>query len=242
MIQNSREHFNKVGEEGLRGRSGVSAYRDYAEYILQVTAPPEGARALDLGCGDGRVVRAIADLRPDLHLVGWDLADEKIAQARGESAKHKNIEFEVVDLKGTLPGEAKFDIAYSFSVIQYFTVAEYVRLNTELVSKRMDSKGRIHHLSIPDLSKRYVLFHADWLDRGSPTNMSTYVHLIKMLIVDIKRRVVGDRRYGDSLFHDPEELKAQKIPGMSSATSRPSDSWYRFDVCLRKQSIASRKC
>lgn len=127
MIPTSAEHFNQVDEDGLRGLQGEAAYLSYADYILRVTSPPPESTLLDLGCGDGRVLRKIADLRPDLRLIGWDFADQKIAQAREEGCGKKNLSYEMVDLKDVIPDGALADVAYSFSVIQYFRVSSPVQ-------------------------------------------------------------------------------------------------------------------
>ena len=59
-----------------------------------------GIRALDAGCGSGRVLNRMAELFPSSRFVGMDLSEEAIAAARNEAASKglDNVEFLAVDL------------------------------------------------------------------------------------------------------------------------------------------------
>jgi trans-aconitate methyltransferase len=228
---NSKQWFDSVGEEGLRGLQGQAGCIHYANYILEAIKPRYAARVVDLGCGDGGVCTAIAQMRPDLEIHGWDFSDELIGRARMNAVDIPNLEFECVELKSALPDSAPVDYFFSFSVIQYFSVQDFTTLNVEL-KKRLAEGGLISHLSIPDLVKRPLLFHADWLDHSNHSSLSAACNIIKMIAVDTKRRITGDRRYGNSLFHDAAELARSAPRELTAKISRPSDSWYRFDLHL----------
>ncbi len=232
----ARTHFEAVGEEGLRGITGEIGALGYADYILRTLYPPAGAKVVDLGCGDGHVLNAIAQNRPDLKCRGVDFAASKLEQARTESAHLSNVNYLWADLKDDLPDMEAADLVYSFSVIQYFTPDEFVALNQRIRKcGLLASPGaKIFHLSIPDLLKRPFLFHVAWLDQGSPTVWKSYIHMLQMSLMDLKRRITDDRRYGGSYFHDPNELECLTTPEFNVKINRPSDSWYRFDICLIK--------
>jgi Rv2258c-like winged HTH domain/Methyltransferase domain len=59
-----------------------------------------GIRALDVGCGRGRVLIRLAELFPKSRLVGMDLSEEAIRDARSDASARAltNIEFVVTDL------------------------------------------------------------------------------------------------------------------------------------------------
>ena len=232
FLPNSQEWFDAVGEQGLRGLQGQAGCIHYADYILQAISPGRDARLVDLGCGDGGVAQAMAIMRPDVQIEGWDFSGQQIEKARAACAGLQNIKFRQVDLKSPIPSGEPVGHFFSFSVIQYFSVEEFAALNTNLRA-RLAPGGAISHLSIPDLGKRALLFQADWLDRGNATPFKAAVQFLKMLAVDAKRRIVGSRRYGSSLFHCPEELARCAPDGMSAKITRPSDSWYRFDIHFR---------
>lgn len=232
LLPNSKEWFDAAGEDGLRGLQGQAGCIHYADYILQAIRPGREVRLVDLGCGDGGVAQAIAIMRPDLQIEGWDFSGQQIEKARAACAGLRNIKFRQIDLKSPIPSGEPAGHFFSFSVIQYFSVEEFTALNTSL-RRHLVSGGTISHLSIPDLGKRALLFQADWLDRGSATPLQAAVQFLKMLAVDAKRRIVGNRCYGSSLFHCPHELALCAPEGMLAKISRPSDSWYRFDIHFR---------
>jgi len=59
-----------------------------------------GLRALDVGCGSGRILNRLAELYPRSRFVGMDLSKEAIRSARDEAATKaiENVEFVVADL------------------------------------------------------------------------------------------------------------------------------------------------
>jgi 2-polyprenyl-3-methyl-5-hydroxy-6-metoxy-1,4-benzoquinol methylase len=59
-----------------------------------------GIRALDVGCGQGRIMNRLAELYPHSRFIGMDLSDEAIESARREASRKglRNIEFVAVDL------------------------------------------------------------------------------------------------------------------------------------------------
>jgi SAM-dependent methyltransferase len=231
LLPNSRDWFDAVDEAGLRGLRGQAGCIHYADYILQAIRPGPGTRVVDLGCGDGGVAQAMAIMRPDVQIEGWDFSGQQIEKARAACAGLQNIKFRQIDLKSPIPSGEPAGHFFSFSVIQYFSVGEFAALNTSLRG-HLAPGGTISHLSIPDLGKRALLFQADWLDRGSTSPLKASVQFLKMLAVDAKRRMAGDRRYGNSLFHDPAELARSAPQTMATKITRPSDSWYRFDIHL----------
>lgn len=232
LLPNSRAWFDATGEDGLRGLKGQAGCIHYADYILGAIRPKFEARLIDLGCGDGCIAQAMAMMRPDLQIEGWDFSSQQIEKAVAASTGHRNLNFRRIDLKSPIPAGEPAEHFFSFSVIQYFSVTEFATLNKSL-RERLTSGGTISHLSIPDLGKRALLFQADWLDKGNSSPLMAALHLLKMLAVDAKRRFVGNRCYGSSLFQCPEELAQCAPEGMSADISRPSDSWYRFDIHFR---------
>jgi 2-polyprenyl-3-methyl-5-hydroxy-6-metoxy-1,4-benzoquinol methylase len=60
----------------------------------------QGIRALDAGCGSGRVLNRLAEMFPKSRFVGMDLSEEAIRVAQKEAAAKRlgNVEFKAVDL------------------------------------------------------------------------------------------------------------------------------------------------
>jgi 2-polyprenyl-3-methyl-5-hydroxy-6-metoxy-1,4-benzoquinol methylase len=80
-----------------------------------------GIRALDVGCGSGRIMNRLAELYPNSHFTGIDLSREAIGKARTEAFQKalRNVEFEVRDLTGfdasAKPGE--YDLITTFDAV-----------------------------------------------------------------------------------------------------------------------------
>lgn len=75
-------------------------------------------RVIEVGCGIGRLTRALADRAR--HVVGVDVSKEMIDRAREALADVANVELVVgsgLDLRGV--ADASMDVAYSFIVFQH---------------------------------------------------------------------------------------------------------------------------
>ncbi|MDQ8203001.1 class I SAM-dependent methyltransferase [Pelagicoccus sp. SDUM812003] len=81
----------------------------------------QGAEVLDIGCGQGFAVRALAQLYPNSNFTGYDLSQEAIdfATAEAKAYQLKNASFEVRDLTSfNEDAESdRFDIVTAFDAI-----------------------------------------------------------------------------------------------------------------------------
>ena len=74
-------------------------------------------RALDVGCGDGKITAQIADRLPQGAVLGVDPSRDMIAfaSARFGAPVHSNLRFEVGDAR-RLPYRREFDLVVSFKI------------------------------------------------------------------------------------------------------------------------------
>ena len=81
-----------------------------AAFLLQYLEPNHGI--LDIGCGPGSITRGFTDYVPRGHVVGLDLSEQVLEQARG-SGERGNLDFEVGNiLEGLRFKDQTFDVVY----------------------------------------------------------------------------------------------------------------------------------
>jgi 2-polyprenyl-3-methyl-5-hydroxy-6-metoxy-1,4-benzoquinol methylase len=84
------------------GQSVLSSLESHVLPLVGELLPrlERGLRALDVGCGSGRIVNRLAELFPRSRFAGMDLSEEAIRTARAESAAKRltNVEFTAADL------------------------------------------------------------------------------------------------------------------------------------------------
>jgi len=114
-----RPEFTKVMDDTWR--------RIYDEHLLKgfLGAAPElperlaaGARVADVGCGTGHAINLMARAYPRSSFVGYDLAEDAIAQAMEEARLMQlpNAAFHVLDV-AKLPASPKFELITAFDAI-----------------------------------------------------------------------------------------------------------------------------
>jgi 2-polyprenyl-3-methyl-5-hydroxy-6-metoxy-1,4-benzoquinol methylase len=106
--------------------SGQSVMSSLESHILPL-APgltdrlTQGIRALDAGCGRGRILLRLAELYPRSRFVGMDLSEDAIGCARDEASQAglENVELRAVDLStfDTTAEPEAFDLVTTFDAI-----------------------------------------------------------------------------------------------------------------------------
>lgn len=88
-----RAEFNQWAREGHGEAMERHHFRIAQKTIQRMHLGPQ-ERVLELGCGDGWACRLLSRLLdPQARLVGMDISDEMIRQARNKSADFENVSF-----------------------------------------------------------------------------------------------------------------------------------------------------
>ncbi len=78
----------------------------------------KGIRVADIGCGSGHCANIMAQEYPDSTFVGYDIAEDAIANGNAEAKQMglSNVNFEVLDVT-KIPSEPKLDLITAFDAI-----------------------------------------------------------------------------------------------------------------------------
>ncbi len=86
---------------------------------------PDGARVVDMGCGDGQLTYIMAVLNPDLKFIGVDKSKKVVKEAIKKYELH-NLEFKIGDVSGEMFDPHSLDaIINSYSLHEVFSEARY---------------------------------------------------------------------------------------------------------------------
>jgi SAM-dependent methyltransferase len=116
-VLESKSEFNR-----LEHQSGLSAY-DYQRELALAELPPllEGMRLLDAGCGSGVLARHLAREHTGCAVVGCDVSETRVHQAREAARDLPNLHFEVQDLARLDYPEGHFDVIVCRYVLQHLS-------------------------------------------------------------------------------------------------------------------------
>jgi SAM-dependent methyltransferase len=116
----TRFQFDRLAPQWDAIRAGETAYAPYEAALERVEPPPK--RALDLGTGTGGAAFAIARRFPDAEVVGADLAERMIEQARANLTDDLSgrVRFEVADASRLPYGDGSFDLVGLSNMIPFF--------------------------------------------------------------------------------------------------------------------------
>lgn len=112
-----------------------------------------GIDVLDVGCGSGLALCAMAERFPASRFVGYDFSDEGIRYGREQAAARglRNVRFEVVDVAGGLADERRFQLITAFDAIHDQAHPRRVLANIARALRRdgvflmQDIAGHSHH-------------------------------------------------------------------------------------------------
>ena len=125
FIADGREHWTEE-EFYASGRQTVAADILTDMGNISQGKDPKTMRVLELGCGAGRVTRALAEVFGEVHAV--DASGEMVRQARAALRGHPNVfVYQVDGITLDLPGPLRFDFAYSCCVFHHVSSYEVIR-------------------------------------------------------------------------------------------------------------------
>lgn len=108
QIANQKQYLERMGRP-LQEKLKISRYI------------PNGAKnVLDVGCANGTVTLALADLYPEINFVGIDLNEDFIKIASEKTEARKNIRFEKCFLRERLANPERFDVVLFCSILHEF--------------------------------------------------------------------------------------------------------------------------
>ena len=94
-----------------------------ARYMAQIVLP-QGARALEIGCGNGATTRLIMDYVSPAQLVGTDPSSVFIDMARATFAGEPRVSFALGDAVATGQADASFDLVIAHTVYSHLADPE----------------------------------------------------------------------------------------------------------------------
>ena len=113
-------------------RADEFPHRIEGDAALLEQVPPSADRVLDLGTGDGRVLRLLAAREPGLRGVGIDASEPMLSAARERCAEIEGLEFVQHDLAEPLPSLGHFDAVVSSLAIHHLEHERKRDLYTEV--------------------------------------------------------------------------------------------------------------
>jgi len=147
-----KEWFDDYLEDKLRGLSGENTVGYLAHYLkrfMDSGVNMDGAKVLEIGCGDGKVTQHLANIFPNTYFLAIDFSENNIRIAEKDYVA-ENIQYEVANVATDKWSPlSQYDLIFSFSVVQYFDPFSYRKLQEKLF-RNLAVGGVIIHMSIPD--------------------------------------------------------------------------------------------
>ncbi len=132
-----------------------------AKYISKSTKS-----VLDVGCADGTVTLALADMFPYINFLGIDLDQDFIDIANQKVEERKNVRFECVYLREKLADEERYDVVLFCSVLhEFFSYGEGISSVVKALSDARELLNTGGEIVIRDMLLYSYAEKSDlWLD------------------------------------------------------------------------------
>jgi trans-aconitate methyltransferase len=224
-IDEIKKHFENSNPALQRGNLSEYDALLYALYIAKKIGVKQG-RALDVGCGDGLIMKELGRILPNLKIDGLELAETLSSIA---SIHNPNSNIYNKNAMSDLNTNNKYDVIYTFSAAQYFSPTHFIELNLNL-SKYLTNNhnSKIVHMSIPNWDLINANYYVEYLKKNS---------FWKFPFSIIRNSLNFNRKYGldGSNYHAPKQIVKGLSQYFNVVIDLNSDSYYRFDVALHKK-------
>lgn len=157
------------------GRTAEAAWLGYKARSFELLTLAEGDQVLDVGCGTGEDVRALAGLVPGVSVIGIDWSEDKIRDARAQTlGLPRPVDFRV-GAAYALPFEDRtFDACRADRVYHHLTdppkalaeMARVTRAGGRVAVSDTDYDTLVVEAADADLTRRILAHHADRMESG----------------------------------------------------------------------------
>ena len=113
MSRSAKEWSNAQNALAYLNVADTLPHRSEGESVLLDHIPQNARRILDLGTGDGRLIRLIKSIRPEIEAVALDISPTMLKSAREHFANDSTVKVIEHDLSQPLPDLDYFDAVVS---------------------------------------------------------------------------------------------------------------------------------
>jgi trans-aconitate methyltransferase len=117
------ETWNKVASIYEEKFMDLDLYNETYDFVCN--SLPQHAKILELGCGPGNITKYLLTTRPDLDILGTDIAPNMIELAR---KNNQTAHFRIMDSRNINKLQTKFDAIICGFIIPYLSPLDYKKL------------------------------------------------------------------------------------------------------------------
>ena len=142
MKSNDRAYFNHEKYGNVVAETSTLLEQFSIRRIKKTIRERNITRMIDLGCGYGGYLRKLAEVFPDIQMIGVDVNANVIEHAREASKNYDNITYIVGDASNWKPDEDKADLILLHNIFHYLDPNERGKL-LENLSHWLEQNGII---------------------------------------------------------------------------------------------------